>query len=58
MSNKVIKPVSFNITKPDDAKMLEHLKNLNFSGYVKKLIWRDMRAQESKTGISILPKKN
>lgn len=48
MSNKVIKPVSFNITKPDDAKMLEHLKRRNFSGYVKKLIWQDIKAQEEK----------
>jgi hypothetical protein len=42
--NKVVKPVSFNITKPDDAEMLEHVKRRNFSGYVKKLILQDMRA--------------
>jgi hypothetical protein len=48
MSNKVIKPVSFNITKPDDVKMLDHVKRRNFSGYVKKLIWQDIKAQEEK----------
>lgn len=46
MSNKVIKPVSFNITKPDDVKMLNHVKRRNFSGYVKKLIWQDIKNQE------------
>jgi hypothetical protein len=44
--NKVIKPVSFNITKPDDVKMLEHVKRRNFSGYVKKLIWADIKSRE------------
>jgi hypothetical protein len=46
MSNKVIKPVSFNITRPDDAEMLAHVKRRNFSGYVKKLIWADIKRQE------------
>jgi hypothetical protein len=48
--NKVIKPVSFNITKPDDVKMLEHLKRRNFSGYVKKLIWQDIKRREENKG--------
>ena len=46
MSNKVIKPVSFNITKPDDVKMLDYVKRRNFSGYMKKLIWQDIKAYE------------
>lgn len=46
--NKVVKPVAFNITKPDDVKMLEFLKRRNFSGYVKKLIWQDIKKQEEK----------
>jgi hypothetical protein len=45
--NKVVKPVSFNITKPDDAKMLDHVKRRNFSGYVKKLIWQDINGTEA-----------
>jgi hypothetical protein len=46
MSNKVIKPVSFNITKADDSIMLDHVKRRNFSGYVKKLILADIKAKE------------
>lgn len=40
--NKVIKPVSFNITKSNDAAMLKFIARKNFSGYVKKLIMADM----------------
>jgi hypothetical protein len=46
--NKVVKPVSFNITKPDDAKMLDHIKRRNFSGYVKNLIWQDIKSRDEK----------
>lgn len=46
--NKVVKPVAFNVAKPDDAKMLEFLKKRNFSGYVKKLIWQDIKSREQK----------
>jgi hypothetical protein len=46
--NKIVKPVSFNITKQDDAKMLDHVKRRNFSGYIKKLIWQDIKSQEEK----------
>lgn len=39
----VRKPVAFNLTDPDQAKMLEHAgKRQNFSGYIKRLIQRDM----------------
>ena len=43
--NKVIKPVSFNITKNDDCAMLKHVARKNFSGYVKKLIMADLQAK-------------
>jgi hypothetical protein len=43
--NKVIKPVSFNITKTDDAAMLKHIARKNFSGYVKKLILADLQSK-------------
>lgn len=43
--NKVIKPVSFNITKEQDNQMLKHVKRKNFSGYVKKLILADMESK-------------
>lgn len=55
-SNKVIKPVSFNTSKPDEADLLKHVSRRNFSGYVKKLIAADIlhrkqeKAQERATG--------
>jgi hypothetical protein len=46
LSNKsdfVNKAVSFNITDPDQQKLLEHaLKRKNFSAYMKRLIQRDI----------------
>ncbi|MCM3413495.1 hypothetical protein [Metabacillus litoralis] len=44
--NKVVKAVSFNPTKEDDSIMLKHIKRRNFSGYVKKLIMRDIKEKE------------
>jgi hypothetical protein len=39
----VTKGVSFNILDPDQEKMLHHaLERPNFSGYIKRLIQRDM----------------
>lgn len=36
-------PVAFNLADPDQKKMFEHAMNRpNFSGYVKRLIQRDM----------------
>ncbi|MFJ5713096.1 hypothetical protein [Neobacillus sp. NPDC093127] len=40
--NKVVKPVSLNTTKEEDAKILSFIANLNFSGYVKELILADI----------------
>lgn len=40
--NKVRKTVSFNITNKHDNQMLEHIENVNFSGYVKELIAADI----------------
>lgn len=48
MSNKIIKSVSFNVTNEDDKKMLKHLKKRNFSGYVKKLIMREIELKGEK----------
>lgn len=46
--NKVIKSVGFNITNPDDAEILKAVKRRNFSGYVKKLLLEDIRANGTK----------
>jgi hypothetical protein len=54
--NKIIKSVSFNVTNSDDKKMLDHLKRRNFSGYVKKLIMREIDAQNETKGIKTEPK--
>jgi hypothetical protein len=45
--NKDIRSVSFNKTKENDMKMLEHLEGKNFSGYVKELIWEEIKKKES-----------
>jgi hypothetical protein len=45
--NKDIMSVSFNKTKENDMKMLEHLEGKNFSGYVKELIWEEIKKKES-----------
>lgn len=36
--NKVRKTVSFNITNPEDVKLLELIEDKNFSGYIKELL--------------------
>jgi hypothetical protein len=41
--NKVIKSVGFNITNDQDQAILEHLKEVNFSPYVKELILADIQ---------------
>jgi hypothetical protein len=45
MSNKKVKSVSFNVTNPQERKFLERLEQekLEFSGYVKELIFADMQ---------------
>lgn len=45
--NKDIRSVSFNKTRENDVKMLEHIEGMNFSGYVKSLIWADIQKKES-----------
>jgi hypothetical protein len=52
--NKVIKSVSFNITNEQDFKILEHIGDVNFSGYVKELIQGDM--QKRNQGLRIVQK--
>ena len=39
----VVKSVAFNVQDPDQLQMLQHAnKRPNFSGYIKRLIQRDM----------------
>jgi hypothetical protein len=64
-NNKIIKSVSFNVTNEDDKKMLKHLKKRNFSGYVKKLIMKEIELKsvevasdpEPKTSIALKEEK-
>lgn len=44
--NKVVKSVSFNITDQQDQVYLERIQDINFSGYVKKLIEKDIKARK------------
>ena len=46
MGNKVVKSVSFNITNIDDKRYLDRIQNVNFSGYVKRLIEKDIRQRK------------
>jgi hypothetical protein len=41
--NKVIKSVGFNVTNEQDQVLLDHLKDVNFSPYVKELITADIQ---------------
>jgi hypothetical protein len=41
--NKVIKSVGFNITNEQDQVLLAHIKEVNFSPYVKGLIIADIQ---------------
>ncbi|PEK70427.1 hypothetical protein [Bacillus pseudomycoides] len=47
--HKFSKPVAFNKRNEKDKIMLNHVKRRNFSGYVKKLIWEDIKLK--KTGM-------
>lgn len=49
--NKVVKTISFNITNDQDKECLEHVKDENFSGYVKKLIRADIQQRKDKVKI-------
>lgn len=46
MSNKVIKSVSFNVMNKQDQAYLKRIEGVNFSGYVKRLIEKDMRQRK------------
>jgi hypothetical protein len=41
--NKVRKTVSFNITNPEDVKLLELIEDKNFSGYIKELLKEELQ---------------
>jgi hypothetical protein len=49
MSNKRVKSVSFNITNPQDKAFLDRLEDekIEFSGYVKELIFADMERRNA-----------
>lgn len=45
--NKVVRSVSFNITNDDDKRYLERIEAIgNFSGYVKRLIKKDIKSRK------------
>jgi hypothetical protein len=44
--NKVVKSVSFNVMNEKDKAYLEKIQDMNFSGYVKLLIEKDIRQQK------------
>lgn len=46
MRNKVVKSVSFNSTNERDIEYLKRIKGVNFSGYVKRLIEKDIRQRK------------
>ncbi|MES5944893.1 hypothetical protein [Bacillus cereus group sp. MG6] len=46
---KVVKSVAFSTNEPNDIRLLEYaMKHNNFSGYVKRLIQRDMDVEVMK----------
>ena len=49
MSNKKVKSISFNISNPKEKAFLERLENekIEFSGYVKELIFADLERRNS-----------
>lgn len=57
MGNKVVKSVSFNITNEDDQRYLDRVQNINFSGYVKRLIEKDIRQKKFIPKVSSLPSR-
>lgn len=41
--------IVFNVEDPDQKEMLEHVKKRsNLSGYIKRLIWADMKGKNQK----------
>jgi hypothetical protein len=44
--NKIVKSVSFNITDENDQRFLERIQDINFSGYVKRLIEKDIKSRK------------
>ena len=42
---KIVKSMSFNPSLSDEEEMLEHIKNIRFAPYIKRLIWNDMRGR-------------
>jgi hypothetical protein len=44
--NKVVKSVSFNVMNEQDRAYLERIQEVNFSGYVKRLIEKDIRQRK------------
>jgi hypothetical protein len=44
--NKVVKSVSFNLMNDQDKAYLERIHDVNFSGYIKRLIDKDIRQRK------------
>jgi hypothetical protein len=44
--NKIVKSVSFNVLNERDQVYLDKIKEINFSGYVKWLIEKDIRQRK------------
>lgn len=49
--NRFSKPVAFNKTNTEDQLIIEHVKDLNFSGYVKGLILGDLNKKDAETDL-------
>lgn len=52
--DREIKPVSFSKKKKDEKQMLKHVQDMNFSNYVKRLIFADMNKGAQNVGIDFV----
>jgi hypothetical protein len=54
MNQIIRKPVAFNLSDPDQLALYNHaMKRTNFSGYIKRLIQRDMEGWNVQPNISV-----
>jgi hypothetical protein len=54
MNQIIRKPVAFNLSDPDQLALYTHaMKRTNFSGYIKRLIQRDMEGWNVQPNISV-----
>jgi hypothetical protein len=45
-TNKIVKSVSFNVMNEQDQAYLDRIQDVNFSGYIKRLIDKDIRQRK------------